>query len=227
MRPLSRNIVGVCIASLVVAGAVAVWQREKIGGVLRGDLANRVQGPEVHDPSTRGGEIGTLVALAPVCGVVLTLHVIRERRGVAASTERVGTGDEPRVRRVDDDLAAAFESARRVTQELNLESDREARSRHRPRVLSRLLDVGALEMILEAHPDAAELRILDTGPGIPTELQLRIFDAHFTTKSTGNGIGLYLARAIVEAHGGEIRVGNRPVRGSEFRLRLPALAQGG
>ena len=53
-----------------------------------------------------------------------------------------------------------------------------------------------------------------------------IFDLHYTTKSTGTGIGLYLARCIVEAHGGAISVENRPGRGSEFRLRLPALGQG-
>jgi signal transduction histidine kinase len=87
-------------------------------------------------------------------------------------------------------------------------------------------DGGALEMILEALPEAAEVRIIDTGPGIPEAERRRIFDMHYTTKTTGTGIGLYLARTIVEAHGGEISVENRPGRGSEFRLRLPALGQG-
>jgi len=50
---------------------------------------------------------------------------------------------------------------------------------------------------------------------------------HFTTKTSGTGIGLYVARSIVEAHGGEISVASAPGRGSEFRLRLPALGHGG
>ncbi|HVR30665.1 MAG TPA: ATP-binding protein, partial [Thermoanaerobaculia bacterium] len=61
---------------------------------------------------------------------------------------------------------------------------------------------------------------------IPEETLQRIFDMHYTTKTTGTGIGLYVARSIVEAHGGEIRVENLAGRGSEFRLRLPALGQG-
>ncbi len=92
--------------------------------------------------------------------------------------------------------------------------------------LESMSDGGALELILEVLPDEAEVRIVDTGPGIPAEVQPRIFDLHYTTKSTGTGIGLYLARCIVEAHGGAISVENRPGRGSEFRLRLPALGQG-
>lgn len=92
--------------------------------------------------------------------------------------------------------------------------------------LESMSEGGALAMILEALPDEAEVRIIDTGPGIPAEVQPRIFDIHYTTKTTGTGIGLYLARCIVEAHGGAISVENRPGRGSEFRLRLPTLGQG-
>ena len=89
--------------------------------------------------------------------------------------------------------------------------------------LDAMSDGGALELVLEARPEEAEVWIRDTGPGIPEEMLRRVFDMHFTTKTTGTGIGLYVARSIVEAHGGEIRVENRPGRGSEFRLRLPAL----
>jgi signal transduction histidine kinase len=92
--------------------------------------------------------------------------------------------------------------------------------------LDAMSDGGAMELILEALPEEAEVRISDTGPGIPEEVRQRIFDIHFTTKTTGSGIGLYLARSIVEAHGGEISVENKPGRGSEFRLRLPALGRG-
>ncbi len=93
--------------------------------------------------------------------------------------------------------------------------------------LEAMCDGGALELRLEALPEHAEVLITDNGPGIPEDLRQRIFDMHFTTKTSGTGIGLYVARSIVEAHGGEISVGSAPGRGSEFRLRVPALRPGG
>jgi signal transduction histidine kinase len=91
--------------------------------------------------------------------------------------------------------------------------------------LEAMSDGGALELSLSALPDLAEVVVADSGPGIPEEERPRIFDMHFTTKTTGTGIGLYVARSIVEAHGGEISVESAPGRGSRFRLRLPALGQ--
>ena len=88
--------------------------------------------------------------------------------------------------------------------------------------LEAMSDGGALGMRLEALPEHAEVLITDSGPGIPEEVRLRIFDMHFTTKTSGTGIGLYVARSIVEAHGGEISVESAPGR-NRFRLRLPAL----
>jgi signal transduction histidine kinase len=92
--------------------------------------------------------------------------------------------------------------------------------------LEAMSDGGALELRLEALPEHAEVLITDSGPGIPEAVRLRIFDMHFTTKTSGTGIGLYVARSIVEAHGGEITFGSAPGRGSEFRLRVPALGRG-
>lgn len=92
--------------------------------------------------------------------------------------------------------------------------------------LDAMSEGGALELRLDARPGEAEVLIADSGPGIPEEVRSRIFDIHFTTKTTGTGIGLYLARTIVEAHGGEISVESEPGRGSRFRLRLPTLHGG-
>lgn len=93
--------------------------------------------------------------------------------------------------------------------------------------LDAMSEGGALEMSLEARPDEAEVLIADSGHGIPEEVRPRIFDAHFTTKTTGTGIGLYVARSIIEGHGGEITVESAPGRGSAFRLRLPTMGHGG
>ena len=67
---------------------------------------------------------------------------------------------------------------------------------------------GHVRISSSVSDDAAEwvVRIEDDGPGIPPDLLDRIFAAHFTTKSGGNGIGLAVAQQIVRAHGGRIVV---------------------
>ena len=52
--------------------------------------------------------------------------------------------------------------------------------------------------------DRARVAVRDTGPGIPAEVLARIYDSDFTTKGGGSGIGLYVARTVVELHGGAI-----------------------
>ncbi|MGH8502041.1 MAG: sensor histidine kinase [Gammaproteobacteria bacterium] len=80
---------------------------------------------------------------------------------------------------------------------------------------------GRVEVALSTEASAALIAIKDDGPGIPDALQASIFDMHFTTKDTGTGIGLYVARAVVEGHGGEIRVESKLGAGSCFNLSLP------
>ncbi len=65
------------------------------------------------------------------------------------------------------------------------------------------------------------IRIADTGGGIPEAELSRIFDPFFTTKKEGMGIGLYLAKKIVDAHGGRIEAASRLGRGTSFTIQLP------
>lgn len=69
----------------------------------------------------------------------------------------------------------------------------------------------------------ARIEILDTGPGIPADALPRIFDAFFTTKSSGEGtgLGLWVSYSIVEQHGGHLRAENRPDGGAMFVVELP------
>ena len=83
---------------------------------------------------------------------------------------------------------------------------------------------GRLGLRLEATDGAARLAIEDTGPGIPPAARARIFDLHFTTKTSGTGIGLYVARSITEAHGGQIAVDSESGQGSRFEISLPLAA---
>jgi signal transduction histidine kinase len=80
---------------------------------------------------------------------------------------------------------------------------------------------GALTLSAEVGRDALALTVADTGPGIPPETLGRIFDPYFTTKPGGLGLGLTIARRIVEAHGGTLTVESEPGHGCRFRASLP------
>jgi two-component system sensor histidine kinase HydH len=66
-----------------------------------------------------------------------------------------------------------------------------------------------------------EIRVSDTGCGIPGEHFSRIFDPYFTTKSTGTGLGLAIAHNIMEAMGGKINISSRPGTGTTFCIIIP------
>jgi two-component system, NtrC family, sensor histidine kinase HydH len=76
---------------------------------------------------------------------------------------------------------------------------------------------------LHARGDAGgvALRVSDTGCGIAGEDLPRIFDETFSTR--GGGLGLPIARRIVEAHGGAIRVESTPGKGTTFTVWLPGV----
>lgn len=66
-----------------------------------------------------------------------------------------------------------------------------------------------------------EIAIADNGPGLDAEQRLRIFDAFYTTKDTGTGLGMAIVKRIVEAHHGDIRVDELYAHGARFLIRLP------
>jgi signal transduction histidine kinase len=68
----------------------------------------------------------------------------------------------------------------------------------------------------------AEISIADTGPGVSQEAAKKIFDPFFSTKDHGMGMGLSIARTIVETHNGHIEVDSRnDATGADFRVKLP------
>ena len=72
-----------------------------------------------------------------------------------------------------------------------------------------------------------EIVVSDTGPGVSQEHSAKLFKEFFTTKPDGVGLGLSIARAIVEAHGGDIAlVDSEGWSGASFRITLPASPDG-
>lgn len=66
-----------------------------------------------------------------------------------------------------------------------------------------------------------EIWISDAGPGVPVERLSHLFDSFYTSKPHGMGLGLSIARSIIEAHGGRIRVENNRDSGATFTITLP------
>ena len=67
----------------------------------------------------------------------------------------------------------------------------------------------------------AGIRVRDTGPGIPEDQLEKLFYPFFTTKTQGSGVGLSMAKKVVDSHRGLIDVSSRPGEGAEFTVRLP------
>jgi signal transduction histidine kinase len=84
---------------------------------------------------------------------------------------------------------------------------------------------GVVTLEARCGEKTVELGVADSGPGVPPDMRARIFEPFFTTRSRGTGLGLAVARQIVEAHGGEIAVGDGPSGGARFVVRLPVETQ--
>lgn len=77
-----------------------------------------------------------------------------------------------------------------------------------------------------SHGDFVSISITDQGPGITPALIDKIFDPYFTTKATGNGLGLAICHSIVRKHGGHIVATSEVNKGTCFTLYLPATREG-
>jgi len=147
------------------------------------------------------------VALEPLVGEVLSeIEVTRADRGVALD------------RRLAEDLPPVFADRERIHQ-----------------VLFNLLDNairftpegGTVTVWAERHDGAVDVHVADTGPGIAPEHLPRLFERFYrvdparSKKEGGTGIGLAIARSVVEAHGGRIWAESSPGSGSVFTFELP------
>ncbi|HEY6002652.1 MAG TPA: ATP-binding protein [Anaeromyxobacter sp.] len=82
------------------------------------------------------------------------------------------------------------------------------------------------EVVVEVLPagDRTEIRVRDTGRGIPPETLRRLGTPFFTTRAEGTGLGVALARSVLALHGGSLRYESEPGKGTTVTARLPARA---
>jgi signal transduction histidine kinase len=85
------------------------------------------------------------------------------------------------------------------------------------------VEVGARELVISTAQDQTGVLVAvrDSGPGIdPTHLE-RVFEAFYSTKSSGVGMGLSICRSIIDAHGGRLWADANEPRGAVFQFTLP------
>ncbi|MGH9197434.1 MAG: sensor histidine kinase [Acidimicrobiia bacterium] len=84
---------------------------------------------------------------------------------------------------------------------------------------------GEIEILARRWQSWAEIEVVDHGPGIPSEDRERVFEEFYRgehhDKTPGTGLGLSIARAIVDAHGGEMWIHETPGGGATIGFRLP------
>ena len=80
---------------------------------------------------------------------------------------------------------------------------------------------GQIRVSLTREGERAMIQVSDTGRGISADALPKIFKPFFTTRSEGTGLGLSLAKSIVQSHGGNIEVRSTPGKGSQFNICLP------
>ena len=88
---------------------------------------------------------------------------------------------------------------------------------------------GPRELLIKtakSEPDCVSVTVQDTGPGLDPANSDRAFEAFYTTKPDGLGIGLSICRSIVEAHGGELAVTANMPHGAVFQFTVPTRGDG-
>ena len=83
---------------------------------------------------------------------------------------------------------------------------------------------GQITLSLAATGDSAQIQVVDNGCGMTAEVAERIWEPFFTTKGEeGNGLGLDIAKAVIDTHGGTIGCHSAPGQGATFTIRLPLI----
>jgi two-component system sensor histidine kinase BaeS len=191
------------------------------------DPATRARYFDIVDQETYKLEaiIGDLLDLAKLEGGGATLGI--ERVPVSELFSRVADRHAPTLQ------ARGIHLDVRVPAELVVNGDLQRLEQALQNVASNAIrhtpDGGRVELHAEARGSGVRIRVRDTGPGIPAEHLIHIFDRFYkadasrttTGAASGSGLGLSIVRAIVERHGGTVTASNAEGGGAVFEIVLP------
>jgi len=210
-----------------VAASVAHELRSPLGGVMRS--AEFLARPELSEP-TRHKLSSAITAMSRRL-INTSQELLDYTRGGPMALDRTICSlpdfleEVLEVLRVDfADRGIAVETQWRYPDEVRIDSDRMAQVVYNIAANARdaMPRGGQLTVSTERIGDIVELRFTDTGPGVPPELQERIFEPFVSYgKREGAGLGLAIAQRIVEEHGGTIAVASPEGGGATFLVRLP------
>jgi signal transduction histidine kinase len=226
MRGLARVYGALAHELKAPLGAMAI-NLEMLNDALRADADSE---PRLRDRQQRYAEV-LREELARLNRSLVS--VLNQTTSLSESRERFDLRD---LIRDLEALLAPQANQQRVVLDVQLPQGEMQLLGHRDRLKQALLNIaanaleampdgGRLGVSLEAENAHAIVSICDTGPGIAPDVLGKIYGMHFTTKSGGTGIGLYVARSAVESQGGDIQVESRPGQGACFRVRLPLAVQ--
>jgi signal transduction histidine kinase len=87
-------------------------------------------------------------------------------------------------------------------------------------------DGGRVTVSARTEPQGLVVEVADTGPGIPPEALVKVFEPFYShkAKGKGTGLGLVISKDLVEKQGGTLQAANRPEGGALFTVRVPLLA---
>jgi signal transduction histidine kinase len=195
--------------------------------VIRGEIEAVIDG--LHEPESLSNVIDE---------VDLMERLLEDLRVLTlAEAGRLQLHREPTdIESVIGDVIASFSTAleaRKVTSQMEVEPGmgeldvdpyrlRQVLSNLVSNALNQMQDGGKLEVSAHLDGGRARIDVADTGPGIPPDRLERVFERFVKSgDSTGSGLGLSIARDLVEAHGGTIAAANRPEGGAVFSIDLP------
>lgn len=203
--------------------------------VLRIHAQNALQAPDPADREDALRQLGAGVERATrLVAQLLTLARL-EPNAVTVAAQRVDLAA-----RVRDELAELIPLALERHQDLALEAPPEADCRieaDAPGVGILLQNLvsnaiqhtpagGAIRVVLKPTPQTVELRVQDSGPGIPAELHGKVFERFYRQgPGQGAGLGLSIVARIVELHGAQIALGDSPLGGLEVAVSFPRALQ--
>ncbi len=196
----------------LMLGGIAHEVRNPLGGMklfaglLREDLAGRDE--ELKLLARVDTELGTLERVVEEFLTYARYSpVSRESVPLKSLLDEVGL------------LVLGLQTETSMPDDARAEADREQLKRVLLNLLRNARQAGAGRVVVDLDGDVIVLH--DDGPGISLEASERIFDAFYTTREQGTGLGLALSRKIVAAHGGRLRLTNPGERGARFELWLP------